>query len=263
MPLISLHPTEASTALTAPLVIVVPVYNEAQTIKKVVKDWQTTLDSLDVNYQFLLINDGSKDATLLTLTELETADPTHLVIIDKPNAGHGRTCRLGYDAAVGSPHVEWVLQIDSDGQCDPSYFPEFWKQRLEADCVFGRRVQRDDGLARAMTSKICKLGSMLLSGKDMGDPNVPYRLIRKEVLANALKSIPASFDIHNVALTFVLKQTPSLRWNYVPIRFLERQGGRNSIGLLNVTHLGTSMLFDLAKLKRRPISKKSNLPRTL
>ena len=100
-----------------------------------------------------------------------------------------------------------------------------------------------------MTSKICKLGATILGGKDMVDPNVPYRLLRRDTLASALNVIPASFDIHNVALTFVLKRNPDLRWDYVPIRFLARQGGSNSINLLNVAHLGASMLFDLAKLK--------------
>jgi hypothetical protein len=142
-----------------------------------------------------------------------------------------------------------VMQIDSDGQCDPGYFHEFWAKRSEADCVFGHRVQRDDGPLRMLTSKICKLGSTLLGGRDMVDPNVPYRLMRREVLAAALQKIPASFDIHNVALTYILKQCLSVRWEYVPIRFRDRQGGSNSINLLNVAHLGASMLFDLAKLR--------------
>jgi len=233
------------------LAIVVPVFNESQTIRQVVADWKRMLDTLGTGYQFVLVNDGSTDDTLEVLKEMEEEDARHLVVIDKLNAGHGRTCRIGYDAAIGSEHVEWVLQIDSDGQCDPSYFSEFWECREEADCIFGRRVRRDDGWARAMTSKICKYGSSLLSGMDMGDPNVPYRLVRKEVLAKALQTIPAAFDIHNVAVTFALKKNPELRWAYIPIRFRDRQGGSNSINLLNVAHLGVSMLFDLAKLRRK------------
>jgi hypothetical protein len=54
-----------------------------------------------------------------------------------------------------------------------------------------------------------------------------------------------------VAITFILKQNPEIRWQYVPIRFRDRQGGSNSINLLNVAHLGVSMLFDLAKLRRK------------
>jgi dolichol-phosphate mannosyltransferase len=247
----SLHPTSISAALVAPLVIVVPIYNESGTIEKVIGEWQQQLETLSITHQFLLLNDGSKDATFEVLRRLEVTDPQKYVIVDKPNAGHGRTCRLGYSAAVEAPSVEWILQIDSDGQCDPLYFKEFWEKRAQADCIFGKRIHRDDGLARSLTSKICKLGATFLGGRDMVDPNVPYRLIRKSTLAGALAQIPASFDIHNVAMTFVLKQTPTVRWAYVPIRFRDRQGGSNSIDLLNVAHLGVSMLFDLAKLRKR------------
>jgi cellulose synthase/poly-beta-1,6-N-acetylglucosamine synthase-like glycosyltransferase len=198
MAIVSLHPHAATAALKAPLVVVIPVYNEAENIEAVVSEWSSTFGGLGITHQFLLINDGSKDGTLEVLHRMQERSPEQLVVIDKPNSGHGRTCRLGYSA---------------------------------------------------LTSKICKLGATALGGRDMVDPNVPYRLMRKKTLAEAITKVPASFDIHNVALTFILKQSPEVRWAYVPIRFRDRQGGSNSINLLNVAHLGTSMLFDLAKLR--------------
>ncbi len=249
--ILDLTPARASECIRGELAVVVPVYNEEATIEGVVAEWTRVLDSLGVSYSFVLVNDGSKDGSLKVLARLASERPAQVLVIDKPNAGHGRTCRCGYDAAVSSDAVRWILQIDSDGQCDPAYFPKFWERRESADCIFGRRVQRDDGIARAITSKVCKVGATMLGGRDMVDPNVPYRLMRKEVLASALNQIPASFDIHNVAITFILKQNPALRWQYVPIRFRDRQGGSNSINLLNVAHLGVSMLFDLAKLRKK------------
>jgi len=250
MSFVSLNPVLISQHIHAPLAVVIPIYNEEATIEAVVAEWTQKFQDLSIDYQFILINDGSSDGTLTTLQRMEKSDPQHLIIVDKANAGHGRTCRLGYSAAVEAPCVEWILQIDSDGQCDPTYFSQFWSKRDQADCVFGRRIKRDDGRVRALTSKICKFGATLLGGRDMVDPNVPFRLIRRDALADVLKMIPASFDIHNVAITFKLKQLMSIRWEYVPIRFRDRQGGSNSINLLNVAHLGTSMLFDLAKLKK-------------
>jgi len=246
---LSLHPVPVTSALHSPLVVVIPIYNEAETIEAVVSEWDSSFDSLGIDHQFLLLNDGSKDNTLDVLRRMEAANPERFVIIDKPNAGHGRTCRLGYSAAVAASTVEWILQIDSDGQCDPVYFKEFWEKRSEADCVFGRRVQRDDGTARMLTSKICKLGSTLLGGRNMVDPNVPFRLMRRETLAAALERIPASFNIHNVALTYIMKKTNGIRWEYVPIRFRERQGGSNSINLMNVAQWGIDMLLELRRLK--------------
>lgn len=243
-----LTPDQVSPHVTGELAVVIPIYNEEATIEQVVSEWRAEFQKLGIACCFLLLNDGSKDGTLSVLEKIAAEDPARVLVINKPNSGHGRTCRLGYDIAAGSS-VEWVLQIDSDGQCDPSYFPDFWRARNEADCVFGVRVIREDGMIRALTSKICKLGSTLLAGKDLGDPNVPYRLIRREALAVALPRIPASFNIHNVALTFVLRRTPALKWKLVPIRFRDRQGGNNSINVFNVAHWGIDMLLELRRLK--------------
>jgi glycosyltransferase involved in cell wall biosynthesis len=237
--------------LTAELVVVIPIYNEKDNIGNLVGEWTETFDSMGIDYQFLLINDGSTDSTLSVLERLEIDRPSRVVVVEKINSGHGRTCRLGYSAAVAAPSTKWILQIDSDGQCDPAYFPEFWRDREQSDCIFGRRIKRDDGMARAVTSKICKILATLLGGRDLVDPNVPYRLMRRSILETALKIIPPSFDIHNVAITFVLKRQQDLRWKYVPITFRDRQGGSNSINLVNVAHLGISMLLDLANLKKR------------
>jgi len=246
--LLDLTPLRAASALTAELAVVVPVYNEEATIRQVLTEWEAVFQQLGVSHQFVLINDGSKDGTLEILRELEADDAQKLIILSKPNSGHGRSCRMGYDLSVCSS-VQWVFQIDSDGQCDPAYFAEFWKARMDKDCVFGVRAGRDDGALRRLTSQICRLGSSILSGMDLRDPNVPYRLIRKEVLRSALVHIPTDFNIHNVALTYVLKKTPGLRWTYVPIHFRNRQGGNNSINVMRVVQSGIEMLLELGRLK--------------
>jgi len=122
MSFISLRPDAISSVLRAPLAIVIPVCNEGATILSVVLEWIQALTRLGIDFQFILINDGSNDNTLGVLREMEASSPERFVTVDKPNAGHGRSCRLGYDPAVGASAVEWILQIDSDGQCDPSYF---------------------------------------------------------------------------------------------------------------------------------------------
>ena len=240
-----------TSLLVAELVVVIPVFNEKDNIVALVKEWTECFNSMGIDYQFMLINDGSTDKTLEILEGIEIKEPTRILVVEKINSGHGRSCRLGYSAAVAAPSTKWILQIDSDGQCDPKYFQSFWGHRNENDCIFGRRIKRDDGIARVITSKACKFLATLIGGRDLVDPNVPYRLMRRDILEPALKLIPPSFDIHNVAITFVLKRRKDLRWKYVPITFRERQGGSNSINLMNVCQLGISMLLDLINLKKR------------
>lgn len=248
MAYVSLQPEDATRAVHADLVVVMPIYNEEANIRNVVTEWSAALDAVGADYQMVLLNDGSRDGTLAVLRELEQADPKHLIVVDKPNAGHGRTCRLGYDIAVASS-AGWVLQLDSDGQCDPAYFHEFWSARAEADCVMGLRRQREDGWARTATSQVCRVGASALAGVDLRDPNVPYRLIRREVLAEALRRVPTGFNVVNVAVTYVLKKLGNYRWRYVDIVFRDRQGGTNSIDVARVAQWGAEMLLDLRRIR--------------
>jgi glycosyltransferase involved in cell wall biosynthesis len=236
---------------TAPpdLIVVMPIYNEEANIAVVLAEWQAALRKEGIAFRILAVNDGSKDDTLAILRKLQEQNPAEIEIADKPNSGHGRSCRHGYDAAVRAG-AGWILQIDSDGQCDPAFFAEFWRARESADGVFGLRVRRDDGFLRTMVSKACRFLTMAWTGVDLKDANVPYRLLRREKLESALRKVPADFDIHNIALTLALKRDPSVRWAYVPIRFRERQGGTNSINLPKIARMGWNMLRQIGTVGR-------------
>src|SRR5262249_27756472 len=161
------------------------------------------------------------------LQNLQAQFGDRVSVVDKPNSGHGRSTRVGYHTALqnGAP---WILQIDSDGQCDPAFFPDFWAKRNESECVFGRRMAREDGSVRKLIQIACRLLTMIVTRRDLKDSNVPYRLMRRDALQRALQSVPPDFDMQNVALTLALKRDSFLRWSYVPIRFRARQGGVNS-----------------------------------
>lgn len=249
MPSFSFLPTAVSEAVQAQLLVVMPVYNEEVNIAAVLQEWFDKLDSLGTTSQILALNDGSKDHTLERMHELERKWPNRLIVVDKLNAGHGATCRLAYEIAIRSS-CEWVLQIDSDGQCDASYMPAFWEQRQASDAVMGVRTQRNDGFLRKLTSKGCQLFSSLALGLSVTDPNVPYRLIRRTVLQEAVKKIPSNFNLYNVALTCVLHHDKALRLSRVPINFRERAGGESSFDIPRVVYWGLAMVFELLQMKR-------------
>ncbi|HEX4141863.1 MAG TPA: glycosyltransferase family 2 protein [Candidatus Methylacidiphilales bacterium] len=229
------------------LAVVMPVYNEEANIASVAGEWTAALDRLGIGYVLLAINDGSRDGTAAALRQLAEANPGRVEPVDKPNAGHGRACRTGYELAVARG-AAWTLQIDSDGQCDPGYFAEFWQSRAEADAVFGLRKTRDDGFLRVLISGVCSVATSALTGLELKDPNVPYRLIRTEALQRALTRIPADFDMQNVALTLALKRDRALRWRYIPIHFRDRQGGTNSINLRRILGMGLTLVTSLNRI---------------
>src|ERR1700730_8227323 len=226
---------------SAELVAVMPVYNEEANIAPVITEWLAAFGREGINARLLAVNDGSRDNTLSILQKLQTQFPDQLLVLDKPNSGHGRSCRVGYEAAL-QHNAPWILQIDSDGQCDPEFFPAFWANRNEADCVFGLRVTRGDGIVRKIVSKAASILTSLVTGRDLKDANVPYRMMKRAALEKALPSVPKNFDLQNIALTLALKRNPTLRWAYVPIRFRARQGGTNSINLPKIAKMGFRML---------------------
>lgn len=231
------------------LAVVMPVYNEEANIETVLNEWMAELSRLDISFSILAVNDGSRDGTGAALKRQAERFPVQVIAIDKTNAGHGRACRAGYDRAVQGG-AAWTLQIDSDGQCDPRFFAAFWQERDEADCVFGLRTSRDDGPLRSLVSGLCRLATSALTGIDLKDANVPYRLVRTAVMAQALARIPEDFDMQNVALTATLKRDRSLRWKYVPIHFRDRQGGTNSINLRRIAAMGWQLMRTFHRIRR-------------
>src|ERR1051326_3764601 len=201
----------------AELAVVMPIYNEAANIAAVLQEWFSCLRIVCPNFILFAIDDGSKDETAQVLSSLQNEFGQQLRIVNKPNSGHGLTCREGYELAL-SEGAEWILQIDSDGQCDPAFFNSFYTDRTECDCVFAYRRTRDDGWGRVMVSRCCQLLLWFMTGRNLIDPNVPYRLMRAGSLRKALRRVPSDFELQNVGLTFALNQQ-ELTWKFFPIHF--------------------------------------------
>jgi dolichol-phosphate mannosyltransferase len=229
------------------LAVVMPVYNEAANIASVLREWFTCLEKIAPRFVVFALNDGSKDDTAGVLASLSGEFGPRLRVVNKKNSGHGRSCREGYELALDES-APWILQIDSDGQCAPEFFASFYDNRAAHDCLFGYRRTRDDGFGRIVISLCCRIVLWLTTGTYLKDPNVPYRLVRASALRAALRSVPADFDLQNIALTFVLKRERELRWKHFPIHFRARQGGKNSIDYRQIAKMGLNLLRDFSRI---------------
>lgn len=229
------------------LAVVMPIFNEAVNVRAVVAEWFGSLRAMSADFVFIAVNDGSTDNTASELADLANELGSRFRIVTKPNSGHGRSCREGYERAL-TEGARWIFQVDSDGQCDPAFFPQLFAARTDHDCLFGNRRTRDDGQGRVAISFCCRIFLWLLTGRYLPDPNVPYRLIRAGALGAALRSIPADFDLQNIALTIALSREPDLRWKYIPIHFRARRGGKNSINFKKIVQMGFNLLRDLGRI---------------
>ena len=211
------------------LVIVVPTYNEGYVARRVVEEWNTELEKLPISsYKFLIVDDGSTDDTADIVSKAELA-PSKLLILKKDNSGHGKSCIWGYRRAM-ELKPQWILQIDSDGQCDPRYFAEFWHLRNKHPIIFGFRQIRQDGLSRLIISRAISVFIFLCTKKYSRDPNVPYRLLSTNIL---LKLLGKQYTVYlsNMLLTYDIQNIKSIHW--ISIGFRERFGNASSHKVLN------------------------------
>lgn len=103
------------------ILIVMPVFNEQASLRKVVTEWFSELERYVGKFVILAIDDGSTDETLENLKALQGELGARLEWISRENRGHGQTCIQGYRIAL-ERKIPYIFQIDSDGQCDPQYF---------------------------------------------------------------------------------------------------------------------------------------------
>jgi dolichol-phosphate mannosyltransferase len=236
------------------LQVVVPIYNEEYCIDSVVEEWSAALDRSGADYNILLLDDGSTDRTPAMLQGWKSKIINNRLRIQRhDNRGHGQTCLEGYRLACDLG-AEWVLQIDSDGQCDPKYFAELWAKRHGNDVVYGKRTERRDGWKRVLATKLVRLVVRLASGADCADANVPYRLMRTQNLRLLLDSIPRDFDLANIALAVQLKRA---KWREasVPIVFRPRSCGEPSVPLSRFAGKACELVVQLRRLPL-PVLKK-------
>jgi len=208
----------------AELTVVMPVYNEEGAIALVLKQWADTLQTLQIDYQIAVYNDGSKDGSLQAIKRAAQENP-RISVIDKPNSGHGPTILKGYRDHLDS---EWLFQIDSDGELGPEQFAALWEKRGSYDFLIGNRTKRRSPLPRKITTWVCRILVWLFYGRSVFDVNCPYRLFRPAKLKKYLLQIPTDTFAPNLIISGLASQL-GLRVFQAQVHHTERQTGEVSI----------------------------------
>ncbi|NPA34422.1 MAG: glycosyltransferase family 2 protein [Chlorobi bacterium] len=173
------------------LVLVMPAYNEEEGIADVVKQWIEVLRNVvgPSRFKMLVIDDGSKDRTFEVLKSLEQEIP-ELIVDTHPNMGHGPTIVKGYKKAIDMG-ANWVAQADSDNPIPPTEFVKLWNNRDKGDFIQGWRAGRQEHWFRKkIVTPGARFVSRYLFGSTLRDPNIPFRLMKAEVLQRYLEWLP-------------------------------------------------------------------------
>jgi len=242
--------------MTESLWVVMPVYNEQDSVAGVVREWLPVLRRCEVPLTICLLNDGSTDGTPRVIEGLRGEVP-EIMAVTKPNTGHGQTCLTGYRMALDAG-ATWVFQLDSDGQCPAECFRALWDERRNASAIYGFRRQRDDGTLRLLLSRCVGLVGWLSFGVKVKDPNVPFRLMHRDALLDVVDRVPAGLQLANVAVALFQERQVGIRW--VDITFRERSAGAASVRGLTFLRRGIQLFRQLRELRA---SENGRAPSTL
>ncbi len=215
---------DPATLTTCELTVVVPVYNEEESLPTCVASWIATLDRVGIDYRLLVIDDGSTDATAATVAELDRHE--RVVAVSKPNQGHGPTILEGYRVAARTS--EWVFQVDSDDEIPADAFPALWMLRHGVQAVFGIRLDRYQSLDRKLISWVAALTNRVLLRGQVTDVNVPFRLMRADALRPIVDVLPDDTFAPNVVIAGVLSRDRAA-FAELPVPFEPRRSGSASI----------------------------------
>ena len=230
------------------LYIVMPAYNEEETIRAVVDQWYPCLASAAPGSALVVDISGSRDRTEEILKEMLPAHPA-LVILSGGRTTHGPKLIRLYKYAIAHG-VDYVFQTDSDGQTNPAEFPRFWNDRNKYAAQLGYRRKRGDGFARKVVEVVLCQIVRVYFGVSVPDTNAPFRLMDRKVLAKYIKRFRPNYNLPNVMLSvfFTYYEENVI---FREISFLPRQGGTNSINIKKITLIGLRALADFLRFRLR------------
>jgi glycosyltransferase involved in cell wall biosynthesis len=240
----------ALIASHAKCLAVVPAYNEAATVARVVRAIHGRAPGMDV----LVIDDGSTDDTH------NRAEAAGAHVLRHPfNLGIGGAVQSGFVYALENGY-EYMVQVDGDGQHDPREIAALEATMLDdpqLDVICGSRFMSDDHDYPAPVSRRTgiHLFAFLLSrivGQRVSDPTSGFRLYNRRAIELFARDYP--HDYPEVEAVLMLHHH-RLRMREVPVRMFARDGGVSSIGAGKSAYYMIKVLLALfvGLARRRPV----------
>jgi len=209
------------SAVPPGLSVFFPAYNDAGTIASMVVAADLTARGLTEDYEIIVVNDGSRDATAEVLDELTRVYPRLRVITHAVNGGYGAALRSGFRAATRP----LVFYTDGDAQYDPRELAVLWRRLADdpvADVVNGYKISRSDPLHRVVIGRVYHHLVRLLFGLRLRDVDCDFRLMRRTVF----ERVTLTKDSGVICLEMMKKvQDAGFRIVQVPVRHFHRAYG--------------------------------------
>ena len=198
-----------------------PAYNDAGTIASLVIQAVQVASRLTSDFEVLVINDGSKDATGAIVEELMRTYPQVRVIHHAQNRGYGGALRTGF-ASARKPLIAYT---DGDAQYDPSELQGLWQQLTpDLDMVTGYKISRSDPFHRIVIGRVYHHTVRFMFRLRVRDVDCDFRLMRREIFDR----VQLERDTGVICLEMMRKiQDAGFRILEVPVHHYHRTHGRS------------------------------------
>jgi glycosyltransferase involved in cell wall biosynthesis len=171
------------------LTLVIPAYNEAESIAPLLAEIRAVCDGHGITYEAIVIDDGSTDGTFDRVREANAADPRVHGVRFRRNSGKAAALAEGFRRARGRS----IITMDADLQDNPSEIPPLLKMLDDgADMVSGWKKVRHDPWHKTMPSKLFNAVTSAASGIKLHDFNCGLKAYKAEVV----KSIEVYGELH-------------------------------------------------------------------
>jgi glycosyltransferase involved in cell wall biosynthesis len=204
------------------LSVVIPVYNEEESLPELYDRLNEVAGGLGWEYEFIFVDDGSTDRSILTLRELREKDPGHVNVISfRRNYGKSAALETAFRAVDG----DIVVTMDADLQDDPREIPNLIaKLESEADLVSGWKRTRHDPISKTAPSKLFNSVTSFISGIKLHDFNCGLKAYRREVV----DAITIYGELHRFIP--VLAAWEGFKVDEIEVQHARRKYGRSKYG---------------------------------
>jgi len=207
------------------LSIVIPVYDEAESLPALWEELRGVLEGLGLASEVIFVDDGSRDESAEIIRGFREADPRVRLVRLKANAGETAATDAGFKASRGKR----VVVMDADLQNDPYDIPRLLGHLDRWDAATGWRVTRGDGdgWLRRVSSEIANRVRNRLSGDSIKDSGCTFRAFRRE----CLRDLVLYRGLHRFIPTLLAMK--GYRVIEVPVNHRPRRFGRSKYGVWN------------------------------
>jgi len=224
-----------------PVSVIFPAFNEEGNIARTVETTVKVLPKVAANWEIVVVDDGSSDATAPICMDLQTRYPELVLIRHARNRGYGAALKSGIKAS----RYELVFFSDSDGQFDLRELQQLICWSEDYDIIVGYRANRHDPLYRRINALGWNFLVRLVLGMKIRDVDCAFKLFRREVFDHVrIRSRGAMVNTEILAQAMRL----GMRIQQVKVHHFPRHYGKQSGANI---HVIIKAFRELCRLWRR------------